>query len=934
MEPKATKLTSLKNNLDINNKSEIKENIQGNTLNNSKQYEINSGKSNNNSHYVDKNLNFVSNLKKDEHKSMIDDNKLIKNLNSTNYSCNTTIKNRKRYSKNISKGIRNMLKILKLDDENLEDNISEEEIINHNKKRLSININNRKKNEDIITPNNQNNKQKEINNRQKASINNNSSLEINDKNMNNIEDNSINNSIKNNIAHKEIVLYENSKKNNNKTGFDILEISRNNNIEFKNKIVINRNIIEVEEINNINYISNNIKTSYLDKSFKVSNENMININKNNKENKHNEFIIEKNNFELKDNNKKAHSLKFENALNMASEVNISIEKMPIKNINEGKLKEEVKGNNSKIKIRNKNIIKDEIHLNILNKNNNISNNVSPLNSTINNINMEKKENNYKIKYINNFSINNCIIKDSKSNFQIKNPENFCIKKEENKLINPNNCINSFDKITNKNDCSFSTNDKSNLNFPHDYKEYEKNNKENIIINISDKKENENSKKKDKNNKITKNKKSVYSKININNLPSNDNSNQLKNISPYIKKKKYGLINPINKNENELGINQSLKTKENNINNKSFINNLNKKLNYRNKNELKYSSIKKNNRIFKKILNSSYIPPEEAKIVETNNSLCKFKYIKKKNSLPSLKGEKFKSNIYRKNKKLNKNGIYKLIGIISDSNYNNNIECKTSRPYLISKKMNRIKHNQDINNKFINNSNNNSQDFINISEIFKQNNNNIFDNSTEMCCNSINPCDIKSTSDESNNNININNKNISLNNLDSIRNSLNKKPKIKISSSVKECINNFINKKANLIAQQNNINNNANINESNKSSKSKNRKKSLEKNDIKNNYEILNNSSEEKKEEINEYNGPIDIKYISLKNYDITINALKKKIKKLKYNYVVINSNLFKCIKETKIMFIEVVKLKKGLYYYLITKDKKHLRNKKIIKEKQ
>ena len=189
-------------------------------------------------------------------------------------------------------------------------------------------------------------------------------------------------------------------------------------------------------------------------------------------------------------------------------------------------------------------------------------------------------------------------------------------------------------------------------------------------------------------------------------------------------------------------------------------------------------------------------------------------------------------------------------------------------------------------------------------------------------------DIKSTSDESNI-ININN-NKYINNENDKKKISHIKKKIKRSSSIKEYINNYNINKNNTILNNNKTNfNNSNDNLRN-SKRLINKKRSVQniKNEIK--MKLLNNGNDVSNTMISDYSGPIDIKYISLKNYEMTIKDLIKRIKLLKYKYVVIDFNLYKCIRGTKIMYIEVVKIKNNLYYYLITRDKKNLKHKKNI----
>ena len=214
--------------------------------------------------------------------------------------------------------------------------------------------------------------------------------------------------------------------------------------------------------------------------------------------------------------------------------------------------------------------------------------------------------------------------------------------------------------------------------------------------------------------------------------------------------------------------------------------------------------------------------------------------------------------------------------------------------------------------------------LNILDLYQSNNNT--ENSIDIYCNNVKPYDIKSTRDESNkNNVCINHKKIQKNNIVSKNNSCEKKKKTKRASSIKPKINNYNIKKSKILKDENdNYKNINNIEANNLKSKKQNLEKL--KNDIK--IKLISNIDENKNSEINEYNGPIDIKYISLKNYEQTMKDLIKKIKMLKYKYTIIDFNLFKCTRGIKTIFIEIVKLKKGFYYYLITNDKKNLRHKK------
>ena len=309
----------------------------------------------------------------------------------------------------------------------------------------------------------------------------------------------------------------------------------------------------------------------------------------------------------------------------------------------------------------------------------------------------------------------------------------------------------------------------------------------------------------------------------------------------------------------------------------------------------------------------------------NKSLHKKKnYIEYKNTSEDKYKNTLNLNIYDRNIKLKKYSIYGIIGKIYDSNNSENTkECNTSRYDLNNYKNENINEYQHNNKKYLYKNKISGKNLINISDLYQSNNNT--ENSIDIYCNNIKPYDIKSTSDESNNNICITHKNIPNNRINNNKNSCDKKKKTKSSSSIKENINNYNLKKSKIFKEKNDDYKSINNIESNNL---KNKKENLEKlkNDIK--LKLISNIDENKNSEINEYNGPIDIKYISLKNYEQTMKDLIKKIKMLKYKYTIIDFNLFKCTRGIKTIFIEIVKLKKGFYYYLITNDKKNLRYKK------
>ena len=60
---------------------------------------------------------------------------------------------------------------------------------------------------------------------------------------------------------------------------------------------------------------------------------------------------------------------------------------------------------------------------------------------------------------------------------------------------------------------------------------------------------------------------------------------------------------------------------------------------------------------------------------------------------------------------------------------------------------------------------------------------------------------------------------------------------------------------------------------------------------------------------------IDLKYISLKNYEETIKILKNELKKRGVKYKKIDSNSYECSKGIRLFFVDIVKIPKNLYYY-------------------
>ena len=825
---------------------------------------------NNNPNSIDKqssysNLYYTSNIKKACHKSITLDSKIIKNLNEQNFINNTCIKNPKRNSKNISSGIRKMLKILKLDDENCN-----EESDTENSYESSGNIKTK------IIKNINNNENKSI----KKSIKeeNEFNLEIKNKSNGNKKEekfenksNDLNKPKENNISSKEIKDSDKSIKNNT------LNISNINSIEILKKKIENKN---------------DLKTTYI-----VSNENSINLTQN-KINKELKLVIEKNNFELNQNNKKnniSENIMNKNEYKICNQFITSIGN--IKNIyqnNNEQSKENDKSNNLTNKIDK---VKNFEIKNI--------NNFSFIREKINENNNNLKKFCYQINKIDNINIHHLPhsqeqdnIVDKKISFKSNHLKNDKEKNSQNKISYQIN--NTDNSIINENkedkNCRKKKQILFSINRNENFDNLISDNKENICFN---------------------NNNNVYSICNRNQFEYdidndyNKNIYQNNHVVKFIKKKKdrifYDFLKSESNNKYKYLIKEKIKIRKNSAKKRKM---LNKSAELINIPSMNFNHIKYNDKSGKNLKD----PYHGRKYI-----------IKYKNSSETKNRSFSKFDIYQRNTKLKTYSAYGSTNVLKQ---NNHIIKKKFLNYLSSKNSNFNFNTQKgkAQNIYRNVSSLNNKNIINISNISNTNNN--CDISSDLQPKFLKSYDIKSTSDE-NNIININN-NKYINNDNDKKKISHIKKKIKRSSSIKEYINNYNINKNNTILNNNKTNfNNSNDNLRN-SKRLINKKRSVQniKNEIK--MKLLNNGNDVSNTMISDYSGPIDIKYISLKNYEMTIKDLIKRIKLLKYKYVVIDFNLYKCIRGTKIMYIEVVKIKNNLYYYLITRDKKNLKHKKNI----
>jgi hypothetical protein len=173
-----------------------------------------------------------------------------------------------------------------------------------------------------------------------------------------------------------------------------------------------------------------------------------------------------------------------------------------------------------------------------------------------------------------------------------------------------------------------------------------------------------------------------------------------------------------------------------------------------------------------------------------------------------------------------------------------------------------------------------------------------------------------------NNIRINynkdSENLNNDNINIINNEYKKRPKMKKRINLKEYINSksFSNnstkpekKDIKLISEDKNKNN------LNKSKDSIKTKKNLKE-------KLISISSDLSEEKVNYFNGPvIDLKYISFRNYEQTINVLINEFIKKGVVFQKVGYNSFKCTKGIRNFYVEIVKIPNNLFYYRFYKKK-------------
>ena len=98
-----------------------------------------------------------------------------------------------------------------------------------------------------------------------------------------------------------------------------------------------------------------------------------------------------------------------------------------------------------------------------------------------------------------------------------------------------------------------------------------------------------------------------------------------------------------------------------------------------------------------------------------------------------------------------------------------------------------------------------------------------------------------------------------------------------------------------------------------------------KNDLK--EKLINASPDLGEENVTKFNGNvIDIKYISLKNYEKTVKFLKSELTRKGVKFKKIGHNSYFCTKGIRQFYVDIVKIPKNLFYYRFYSKKKQINN--------
>ena len=91
--------------------------------------------------------------------------------------------------------------------------------------------------------------------------------------------------------------------------------------------------------------------------------------------------------------------------------------------------------------------------------------------------------------------------------------------------------------------------------------------------------------------------------------------------------------------------------------------------------------------------------------------------------------------------------------------------------------------------------------------------------------------------------------------------------------------------------------------------------------------LISVSSDLSEEKVQIFNGNvIDLKYISLKNYEQTVNILINELKRKGVKFKKIDYNSYKCTKGIREFYVDIVKIPKNIFYYRCYNKKKQINN--------
>jgi hypothetical protein len=91
--------------------------------------------------------------------------------------------------------------------------------------------------------------------------------------------------------------------------------------------------------------------------------------------------------------------------------------------------------------------------------------------------------------------------------------------------------------------------------------------------------------------------------------------------------------------------------------------------------------------------------------------------------------------------------------------------------------------------------------------------------------------------------------------------------------------------------------------------------------------LINSTADLSEEKVLPFNGcVIDIKYISLRNYEQTVKLLISELKRKGVRYQKIDYNTYKCTKGIRLFYVDICKIPKNLFYYRFYTKKKKINN--------